>query len=266
MVQMTSTIQCKTRTVSGKGEAHKLRAAGLAPGVLYGSGTKPQLIAVDPRILGLQRKQYGSSFIYDVEVEGQGKLKGLLKEVQLDPVTYDILHVDLYAVDMSKPIRVEIPIELIGKPVGTAEGGVLSQLMRKIEVQCLPDKIPPKLTADVSELKIGQVLFSKAFTLPAGVVFTSRRDEPIATVIVPQEEVVATPEVTLEPGAEGAVPAEGAPAEGAAPAAEGAAPAADAKGKGAAPAADAKGKGAAPAADAKGQAAAPAAEAKGKKK
>lgn len=240
MVQFTSTIQCKTRTIAGKGEAHKLRAAGLAPGVLYGSGTKPQLIAVDPRILGLQRAQYGSSFIYDVEVEGHGKVKGLLKEVQLDPVTYKILHVDLYAVDMTKPVRVEIPIELTGKPVGAAEGGVLSQLLRKIEVQCLPDKIPAKLVADVSELKIGQVLFSKAFVLPEGVVFTSRRDEPVATVVVPQEEVVATPEATLEPGVEGAVPVEGEAVEGAAPAVEGAAPAADAKGK--APAADAKGK------------------------
>ena len=222
MVDVNSTIECKTRTVGKKGVVHKLRASGLIPAVAYGPGQPSQHLALEPHRFSLQRERFGLSYIFDVAVEGQGGFKAFIKNLQRDPITQDVIHVDLYRVDMTRPIRVEVPIEVVGKAAGLIDGGIVTQVLRRIEVQCLPDMVPAKLTIDVSSLAIGQSLHTGALSLPAGVALTLRREEVVATCMVPEEEVVETP-VTAVDGVpvEGAVPAEGAvpgavPAEGAA--------------------------------------------------
>lgn len=225
MVEVSSTIQCKLRQTDGKGGAHKLRGTGMIPVVAYGPGSEPRHLSVDPKVFMLQRQSFGTSYIYDVAVEGGDRFKALIKDTQYDPITRKPLHVDLYAVDMTKPIRVDVPVELTGKPAGAIEGGVLTQLLRRVEVQCLPDKVPSKISVDVSALTLGGVMHASALPLPEGVTLITRREDPIASVVKPEEEIVAAP-VAVE-GAEGAVPT---PAEGEAAAAPAAAEGEAAKG------------------------------------
>jgi len=209
MVEVSNTIACKSRSTTGKGWAHKLRAQGMIPAIAYGPQGEPRQLTLDPYLFGLQRSRFGVSYIYDVAVEGGDTFKALIKDVQIDPLSRAIVHVDLYAVDMSKPIRVEVPIELVGKPAGAIDGGLLSQVLRRVEVQCLPNLVPGKLTVDVSPLTIGQVVHTDSIELPDGVEIVTRRVEAVATVTAPEaEEVVAAP-AEGEPLAEGEAPAEG---------------------------------------------------------
>lgn len=228
MPQMTDTIQAKPREAHGKGAAHKLRKAGAIPAIVYGPGTESRFLALDPLEFGLQRQQFGLSHIFDVKVDGggTGSFKALIREIQIDPVSQKMMHVDLYALDMAKPVRIEVLVELEGKPAGLLDGGILSQIMRRIEVECLPAAIPEKLTVDVSALGIGQSVKSSELRLPAGVKLVSRVDQAIAAVVAPQEEEAApTAAGAVAEGAEGAAaaaPAEGAAAAEGAPAAAGA--------------------------------------------
>lgn len=225
MADVSNTISAKKREAGSKGQARQLRAAGLVPAVAYGPVSEAQYLALTPKDFILQRKTFGLSHLYDVEVEGGSKFKALLKEIQVDPVTRQLLHVDLYAVDMKRPLRVEVPIELTGKPAGLIDGGLLSQVLRRVEVQCLPDHIPGKIVADVSPLKVGDSLHLSDLKLPEGVKLTAHGDEAVAQVVEP-EAAPAAAEAAAVPGAPGAPAAAGAPAAGAAaPAAAAAKPA-----------------------------------------
>ncbi len=237
-MKVDDTIRASKRDAGNKGVARRLRAAGKVPAVMYGPGTDSQFLALDPKEFGMQRQQFASSHLFQVQVEGGKSYKALIKAVDRDPVSSAYLHVDLYAVDMKKPIRVDIFVELTGKPKGIIDGGLLTQLMRMVQVQCLPDAIPEKLTLDTSDMGIGDIKHVSDIKFPEGVKPTSTHDEAVAAVIAPEEIKEETPVAAA--GAEGA-----AAAAGAAPAAGAAAPAAGAKpgdAKAAAPAAKADAK------------------------
>ncbi|MBN1962864.1 MAG: 50S ribosomal protein L25 [Deltaproteobacteria bacterium] len=213
MPQMTDTIEAQPRLNCGKGATHKIRKAGQIPAIAYGPNLPTRLLALDPHIFGLQRQQYGSSHVYDVKVEGDSiPFKALIREIQIDPYTQNTLHVDLYALDMKKPIHVDVHVELIGKPAGLLAGGILQQIVRRLEVECLPTAIPENITVDVSALDIGNSIKASELTLPEGVKVHGRLDQTIATMVAAEEE--STP----QPAAEAAV-VEGAVATAAAPAA-----------------------------------------------
>ncbi len=210
MPQVSDIIDVKSRSGTRKGNARKLRAAGSVPGVVYGASTEPRFVSIDPKTFGLQRAQYGSSHLYDVVVDGGAPFKALVREVQQNPITSEFLHVDLYVIDMSKALRVDVLVELVGKPAGAVHGGILQQVAHRVEVECLPDKIPERISADVAHLEVGSSLHLSDIKLPEGVKFTAREDEAVATVVAPQEEAAPAP-------AEAAAAATAAPA---APAAE----------------------------------------------
>ena len=239
-MKVDDTIRATKRETGNKGVARRLRAAGKVPAVMYGPGSDSQFLALDPKEFGMQRQQFASSHLFQVQVDGGKTLKALIKSVDRDPVTSTYVHVDLYAVDMKKPIRVHIAIELVGKPKGIIDGGLLSQIMRTIEVQCLPDAIPEKVTVDTSDMGIGDTKHLSDITFPAGVKTTAIHDEAIAAVIAPEEIKEATP-VAAVAGAEGAAVAGAAPAAGAAAAPAAGGKAAPAAGGKAAPAAKAGG-------------------------
>jgi large subunit ribosomal protein L25 len=224
------------RDRSGKGGARKLRAEGKVPGVCYGASVDgpiaPLPITVDVKQLrGALDPVRKRNTVISLTIEGGAaprSLHALVKDFQLDAIRRDVTHVDLLAIDPNKEVRAEVPLEFLGKPKGTIEGGQLRIVLRSLVVRAKPSDIPVKLAVDVSPLEIGDVIHVSAIALPAGVASVTGRDLAVVTCAAPEEEkVVAT--------AEGAAPAEGAAA--AAPAA-GAAPAKDAKA--AAPAKDAK--------------------------
>jgi large subunit ribosomal protein L25 len=192
MLEVKDTIVAQSRTAGTKGAARKLRKAGHVPAIAYGPSSEPRHLALDPKTFVLQRQRFGLSHIYDVQVRDGAGFKCLIKEIQVDPVSRKLLHVDLYAVDMTRPIRVEVPIELTGKPAGAIDGGLLSQVLRSVEVLCLPDAVPAKLTADVSPLKIGDTLHLSDIPLPKGAKLTNLGDEAVAQVVEPEEAPAPT--------------------------------------------------------------------------
>ncbi len=223
MPQVSTTIEAKPRTPSKKGAARRLRAQGQVPASAYGPGLETTALTLDAKSFTHQRRHFGGSHVFDVAIEGGNTFKALVKNIQQNPVNDHLVHVDLYALDMTKPVAIQIPVILQGKPAGAIEGGLLQQVIRKTEIECLPSHIPTELTLDVSPMVVGDTLHLSDIKLPAEVRITAKHDEAVVSVVAPEAE--PEPEAVAAEGAEGAAPVEG--AEGAAPA--DAAAAADAK-------------------------------------
>ena len=236
-----------------KGESRKLRAQGLVPGVCYGANlTAPLSVVVNPKELkGSLDPARGRNTVITVTVQdGQSQaaqLTAMLWEYQIDALRRHVTHVDLISIDPSKSLEVEVPIELLGKAIGTVDGGQLHVERHTLPVRCKPADIPVKFSIDISPLAIGDALHVSDLKMPAGVIAAIPESFTLVTCVAPKAEKEAEAAVPAEGVAvEGAVPVEGAaPAEGAAAAAAGGkAPAAGDKGaapaKGAAPGKDDK--------------------------
>lgn len=201
----------------------KARREKKIPAVIYG----PHLKNLNVNLDELSVTRYGGhkfeSTIFELksDVSALNKVKVLIKSVQKNPATQRPVHVDLYALDMNKPVRVNIEIKLTGESIGVkSEGGVLSQPLRDLEVECRPDSIPDALTVDISELGLNHSLHVSDIQLPDGVKAITAGERTVASVTPPQSEEAAAPAA--------AAPAAAAPAAGKA-AAGGKAPAAPAK-------------------------------------
>jgi large subunit ribosomal protein L25 len=202
-----------TREGTGKGANRKLRAGGRVPAILYGQGKASIALAIDSRALEKVLKAGGANTLLDLTVEGRtdlGTPVALVKELQRDPLRGSIVHADLYQVDLTKTVEVEVPIHLVGKPRGLDFGGLLEHLLREVRIECLPRAIPEAIDVDVSALEIGDVVHVRDLPLPNGVTLVSDPDLGVATVALPQAE--ETPAA-----AEAAAPAEGAAAATPAP-------------------------------------------------
>ena len=202
----------EAREGTGKGIARRLRAAGRIPGVLYGRGRDPMPVAMDPKALERALRAGGANTLLDVTIEGRPELGGtvaLVKELQRDPLRGAILHADLYQVDLTRAVEVDVPIHLVGKAHGIEFGGILEHTLREVRLECLPRAIPEAIEVDISALEIGDVVHVRDLLLPNDVTLLTDGDLGVAHVALPAAE--PTPE-------EAAVAAE-APAEGAAPAA-----------------------------------------------
>ncbi len=152
-------IKAEVREGAGKERAKKLRAEGLIPAVLYGPRTKSIPLVLDSKELSKAlRTEAGENVLIELDVrkgdESQRKVV-MVKEIQFDPLGRMMLHTDLYEVAMDEMVTVEVPIHLVGKAEGTKFGGILEQIRRVIQIQCLPGDIPKSIDIDVSHLKIG---------------------------------------------------------------------------------------------------------------
>ncbi|MBI3801153.1 MAG: 50S ribosomal protein L25 [Deltaproteobacteria bacterium] len=206
-------LNVQTRTGKGKGYAGRLRREGKVPGVFYGPGTGAAALCVDARefrtkLAGLE----GSHLIQLLSPlpEFNDKVV-LLKEIQRHPVTSELIHIDFYEVDVTKPLQTTVPLHFIGKPQGVTAGGLLQSLRREITVECLPRNIPEFIAVDVSALNIHDTIHIDELTLPEGVKAIYDTNEAVVTVAAPIVE-----EKPAEAVEEAAAPAEGAAAEGAA--------------------------------------------------
>jgi large subunit ribosomal protein L25 len=241
MAQSTNVLNARARSDKGKGPARRLRAAGLIPAVVYGQKREPTHIAVDPAAIQKAiATAHKLNTLLTLQLDGAEK-RVLFREYEVDPVSRRLLHADFLEVDMSKAVKVEVPIVTTGKAEGVVAGGILNVSAHQIVVEALPDRIPVAIEVDVTPLKIGGSIHIADVKAPEGVKVKYATNFTVAVVTAPEKEEVVAPVAAAVPGA---APVEGAPAAaaagGAAPA--GAAPAAGAAGgKGAAPKADAKG-------------------------
>jgi large subunit ribosomal protein L25 len=235
------TIRAETRGRGGKGPARATRRGGRVPGVLYGEKEPPQLISVAPRELMSEMSRPGF-FARLIEVEladgaQPAKHRALPRDVQLDPVTDRPLHVDFLRVGKDTPIRVAVPVVFANQAnsPGLKRGGILNIVRHDIELMCLADHIPERITVDLEGLEIGDSIHIHMVKLPAGVKPTIARDFTIASIAAPtavREEQAAAAAAAAAAKAAAAAALEGGemPAEGAVPgaaptAAPGAAPA-----------------------------------------
>lgn len=185
----------------GKSEAKALRRDGNVPGVYYAKDQDPIHFTV-PR-LSLRDVVYtAEAKVVNLEVEGLGKKAAILKDVSFDPITDDILHVDLLGISAGQMITVEIPLHLTGSSVGVRNGGVLEQVMMKAHVKVDPTKMPEHIDVDVTELDINSAIHIGDLKTE-GVEFEDREEAVIVTC-VPPKVADATDEAAVEGAEEGA--------------------------------------------------------------
>jgi large subunit ribosomal protein L25 len=252
-----SEIKASARSRAGTGGARAVRREGRVPGIIYGDGREPQNIALmSNELVNLMHKGRFLSTVLDIDIDG-GKTRVIPREVQVDPVNDNLVHVDFQRVGPGARIRVNVPVRFINESLspGLKRGGVLNVVRHEIEVTCPVDAIPEEFVFNLEGLEIGRSVHISAIKLPEGVKPTIiNRDFTVASIAGHRIEEEVKPEGEVA-AAEGAVPAEGeegaaaaAPGDGKAPAAagkEGAAGAKPAAGKAPAGKEAAAGKGAA---------------------
>ena len=193
-----SSLSAKLRQGKGKQFARRVRKGGMIPAVLYGPGKESRSLEVNPKDLTLAiSTKAGENTLIDLTVEGETARVVLVREIQVDPISRVYLHADLYEVPMDKKVKVPVPIAVRGEPLGVKEGGVLDQIIREIEVSCLPTEIPEQLEIDVSALKIGAAAHARDIPLPPGVEILIDADQTVATVVAPRKEEELAPVVPV---------------------------------------------------------------------
>lgn len=209
---MPSTVQLNgtLRHDKGKGAARKIRAAEHIPGIVYGKGREPQMVTLEAReFLRMVSGHSTSNLIVDLQVEGETVVKTLIREVQVDPVSGQVLHVDLNEISLTDRIEVEIPIELEGVPSGVKNaGGILQHPIRTLSIKCLPQDMPDSVRIDVSELEIGDAIKVESINLE-NVEILVDPETTVASVIPPTKIEEPTPGeegVELPEGEEAAEP------------------------------------------------------------
>ena len=152
--QMPEVVTAKPREGKfNKNAARRVRVAGKIPAVLYGSGHDPVAIEVDPKqISRILFSETGHNTIFDVEVAGQSAAKAMIVDWQREPIKDQLIHIDLKRIALDKALRVSVRVKLLGIPVGVkTAGGILDQVLREVEIECLPADIPSHIDVDVSE-------------------------------------------------------------------------------------------------------------------
>jgi large subunit ribosomal protein L25 len=185
------------RDGKGKQAAKRLRREGRVPAVLYG-GTAPQSISVDPKaVLKMIHGHEGSTQLLTLTFDGgggAGARMAIIRDMQFDPVSEALLHVDLQEVSADRAINVRVAVHPVGEAIGVKDTkGILSLVLHEIEISCLPTNIPARIDADVTNLAIGDVLTVRDLTVPEGVRILNDPGQAVATVSPPmaEEEVVA---------------------------------------------------------------------------
>ena len=199
-------LRAEIREETGKGSARTLRVKGRIPAVFYGPRSKTIPLSVDSKELATTlQTEAGENVLIDLDI-----LKGnrsnrkvvMIKDIQIDSLQGMTLHADFYEVAMDEMVTVEVPVHLVGKPEGTKMGGILEQIRRAIQIQCLPGDIPKSIDVDVSALNIGDSIHVQDIKVEKAKIL-SDTNFTIATVVPPVVEEKVAEAVVVE-AAEGA--------------------------------------------------------------
>jgi large subunit ribosomal protein L25 len=202
-----STLFVIKRDGVGKSAARKIRREGAIPAILYGREMEPIPLTVSP--IDLKKAlstEAGENTLLELHIKGDSEeiaKIALLRDVQYDHLTSRPIHFDFQEILMKELITVKVPVEVVGKAPGIQEGGILEEILREIEVECLPTAIPNVIEVDVSQLGVGDSIHVSDLTLPEGVTVLNDPDETIITILSPVME-----EVKPAAEAEVAAPAE----------------------------------------------------------
>jgi large subunit ribosomal protein L25 len=229
------TVAAEPRASRGKNEARRTRRAGMVPGIVYGAYKDPVAVSVDPKhIVQILRSKTGHNTIFNLNVQGSETTPVMVVDGQYDPIRGNLLHVDLKRIDLTKRIRVSVPVITHGEAQGIKlQGGLLEVVNREIEIECLPDEIPEHFEVDVTELMIGQSKRAGDIPLTGSMKLLSPPESVIAHVVIVKVVEEATPAAATEAAAptEAGTPSEPEVIKKGKKEEEGEAPAAETKGK-----------------------------------
>jgi large subunit ribosomal protein L25 len=202
-------VEAKPREDSsrGKNEARRLRASGRVPAVVYGAKKPTVAVSVDPKqISRILHSESGHNTIFDLQLDGD-KARVMIVDWQYDPLKDKLLHIDLKRIAMDERIKVEVPIHLVGEAEGVKQqGGILDQVLREVEIECLPGDIPSHIDADVTHLVFGTVLRVADLPHSGSLKFLTDANQTVAHITSVKEEVAPTPDAVAAEAA--AAPAE----------------------------------------------------------
>ena len=206
-----SVLEAQPRTSGNKNVARRVRRAGKIPGVVYGAGKPAITVTLDPRqVTRILHSATGHNTIFDLALNGAERSKAMIVDWQYEPIKGSLLHIDLKRIAMDQKLKVSVPIVLKGEAAGVKQqGGILEQILREVEVECLPADIPEEFKVDVSDMLIGKQLRAgdlpfdrdkvKLLTDPvrvlAHVVILKKEEEPAPEAAVAAETAPAEPEV-----------------------------------------------------------------------
>jgi len=199
-------LEAQPRTPGTKNDARRVRKQGKVPAVVYGAGKDATPVSVDPRqVSRILHSATGHNTVFDLAVDGE-RTKAMIVDWQYEPIKGSLLHIDVKRIAMDQKLKVNVPIELVGEPAGVKQqGGILEQITREVEIECLPGDIPNQVELDISELVFNMVLRVADLPKSDKLKFLTDADQPVAHVISIKEEEA--------PAAEAIAGAAAAPAE-----------------------------------------------------
>jgi len=197
-------LEALPRVAGNKNEARRVRRGGKIPAVVYGAGKSASSVSVDPRqVLRILHSETGHNTIFDLSLDGEST-KAMIVDWQYEPIKGKLLHIDLQRIAMDRKLTVTVPIELKGEPEGVkTQGGLLEQMLREVEIECLPGDIPSFIELDVTTLVFGKVLRVSDLPKSDKIEYLTDENQPVAHITTVKEEVVATPEAAAAEAAAG---------------------------------------------------------------
>ncbi|MFW5487878.1 MAG: 50S ribosomal protein L25 [Desulfovibrio sp.] len=184
-------IKVTPRVETGTGPNNRLRSKGLVPGIYYNKEGENILVQADLVALNKLYSRVGKSHVFELKIDTDGKSEtkhAFIWDLKRHPFKPEITSVDFYGVDMNKPIRVEVPVRVVGKSKGVVLGGVLEVFRDTVEVECLPLSVPEAITVDITEMEIGQNLSVEDAPVPDGIKIVFEDSFSILGIAVPSEE------------------------------------------------------------------------------
>lgn len=176
-------LQTEVRRETGKGPARQLRKRGMIPAVFYGPESEPTPLSISPkRLLKALEGPHGKNTLLKLAME-QGERLALVKEIDVDPVTYDPVHVDFYHVDPEREVEVDVPFKTKGRSVGVQKGGTLHVTLRSLPVRAKPEQIPAVIEVDVTKLEVNDIVRVQDLSLPEGVEVLRAGHRTLVTVM-----------------------------------------------------------------------------------
>ncbi len=200
-MRIETVVAAEARESRGKNEARRVRVSGRIPAVIYGAFKDPLAISVNPKdILRIIRSKTGHNSIFDVEVTGAEKTPVIVADEQYHPVKGTLMHIDLKRIDLTRKLKVAVPVHVKGEAKGVKQqGGVLDIVTKTVEIECIPDNIPDQYDVDVTELMIGTNIRVSQLEAKEGVRIITSPDVVIAHVVGIREEAVAEVAAVAEP-------------------------------------------------------------------
>lgn len=196
----TMNIEVSPRQQTGKNANRRSRANGKIPAVVYGGGRESVAIEVDRKtLMDMMRNHQGENPIFLLKL-GDKERHTMIRNMQTDPVSRQVIHIDFQRVLMDQKVRVAVPVELVGTAYGVkVEAGMLDFVTREVNVECLPGDIPKHFELDVTGLHVGQHAEAKELKLPEGVTLLDEPDKVLVSLTHGKLEAATEAEGRTEP-------------------------------------------------------------------